>query len=150
MVIVVMVAVVVIMMMVMVTVLIAVFVRRIVVVVVMVFVTVLVRMAVVVFGMNVELGAFDLETFLALGVQVVAVQVQLLQFVLELVKINAEIEHRANKHIAADAAEDVEVESFHERYSSTLFEDMRHILCSWLRMLSSRNSIDALRQAQLQ
>jgi hypothetical protein len=44
---------------------------------------------------------------------VIAVEVELFQFVLELVRINAEIEHRADKHISADAAEDVEVEGFH-------------------------------------
>ena len=70
-------------------------------------------MIVIVFQVNVELRSFDLKTFGAFDVQVVTVEVQLREFVLELVKINAEIQHRADEHVAADAAEDVEIESLH-------------------------------------
>jgi hypothetical protein len=33
--------------------------------------------------------------------------------VLELVRVNAKVQQRADKHIAADAAENVEVKGFH-------------------------------------
>src|SRR5262245_38481228 len=38
---------------------------------------------------------------------------QLLQFMLEVVRVHAQINHRADKHVAADTAEDVEIKSFH-------------------------------------
>jgi hypothetical protein len=84
------------------------------------FVTVPVRMLVpvVVREVNIELRPFNLKSFGAARVEMIAVQMQLLQFVLEVMEINAEIEHRANKHIAADAAEDVEVKSFHGQYTA--------------------------------
>lgn len=74
--------------------------------------------AVFVLQMNVKFSALDLKSFRTLRMQVITVDVQLLELVLELVKINAEVQHRADKHIAADAAEDVEKEGFHSAWSS--------------------------------
>jgi hypothetical protein len=98
-------------------------------VLVVVMMVVTVRMAMVVFEMNIELRAFNLKPFGPFGVQVIPVEMELFEFVLELVKINTKIQHRADKHITANAAEDVEVEGFHER----------HILCSRFAMFSSCN-----------
>lgn len=80
---------------------------------VVVFMLVPVRMAVLVLEMDVELRPLYLKTLRPLRVQVITVQLQLLQFALELAEINAQIQHRADKHIAANAAEDVEIESLH-------------------------------------
>lgn len=73
----------------------------------------LVRMVVIVREMNVELHAFNLRFVFSRAVQVIAVEMQLCQFVLELMEINAEVEQRTDEHVAADAAENIEVKSFH-------------------------------------
>jgi hypothetical protein len=88
----------------------------------LVFVTVTARMAVVMIvrEVDIEFRAFDLKTFCALCMQVITVKMKLFEFVLELVEINAEVEHRANEHIAADAAEDVQIYCFHSMLFVTL------------------------------
>lgn len=63
--------------------------------------------------MDIELDAGDLGFFSACGVEVVAVEVKFGEFGLEVIERYAEVEHGADEHIAADAAEAVEVESFH-------------------------------------
>ena len=45
--------------------------------------------------------------------EVVFVQAKLREFALELFEVHAEVEQRADEHVAADAAEDVEVEGLH-------------------------------------
>src|SRR5689334_9518263 len=80
---------------------------------VFVIMMVIVAMFMIVLQMNIELHAGDSGFLAARNVQVIAIEPQLLQLVLELVRINAKIEQRGNEHIAADAAEDVEVKSFH-------------------------------------
>ena len=62
---------------------------------------------------HVELHAFEVAFLLARGVQVVTVQFQLGQFDFQLVQADAEVEHGPDEHVAADAAENVEVKSFH-------------------------------------
>ena len=62
---------------------------------------------------DIELYAFDACLVLTRDVQVVTVQFELLQFVRELVCIHAQIDQCADKHIAADAAENVQVERLH-------------------------------------
>ena len=71
------------------------------------------RVVMVLRQMNVELDAFDAGFLPACNVEVIAVQLQLLQVVLQPVGIHAQIQERADEHIAADAAEKVQVESFH-------------------------------------
>jgi hypothetical protein len=61
---------------------------------------------------NIKFDAFDLATFGAMRVEVVAVQGKFGEFFFELVKVNAQINHGANEHVAADAAENIEVKSF--------------------------------------
>jgi hypothetical protein len=90
-----------------------VFVFMIVVVVVMrVFVTVIVSM--VIGQMNVEFHTGDPGFFLARDVEVVTIDAQFLQFMFELMRVDAEVQQRAEKHIAADAAEDIEVKDVHK------------------------------------
>jgi hypothetical protein len=83
-------------------------------------VTVLVGMAGLMFvsQMNIEFRAGDRAALLTRHVQVVAVQPELLQLVFQFVRIHSKIEHRADEHVAADAAEDVEVKRFHFRCSA--------------------------------
>ena len=59
--------------------------------------------------MNLELHSLDGGFVSAGNVQMVAVEIQLFQFVLQFVRIDTEIEQRADKHVAADAAEDVQI-----------------------------------------
>ena len=70
-------------------------------------------MVMVVRQVNIELHALDLGFLFSRGVQVIAVERQLRKFVFELVEINAEIEHRTNKHVATDSAENIKVKCFH-------------------------------------
>jgi len=70
-------------------------------------------MFVVVRQMHVELHALDAGFLFAGDVKVVAVELQFFQFVLQLVRVHAQINHRADEHVTADAAENVEVKRFH-------------------------------------
>ena len=81
-------------------------------VVVVVVPVIAVRMPVV-FQVHVELHAGDARLFPALLVKVVAVEAQLAEFGFQPGEIDAEIERRAEEHVAADAAEDVEIEGVH-------------------------------------
>jgi hypothetical protein len=63
--------------------------------------------------MHVKLHAFDGGLVLARDVEVIAVELEFTEFVLEFVRVHAQINQRANEHVAADAAEDVEIEGFH-------------------------------------
>jgi hypothetical protein len=74
---------------------------------------VLVRMGVRASEMDVELKAFDGRFVSAPRVQVKALHAQFFQLVFELVKVDAKINQGADEHIAADAAENIEVKSFH-------------------------------------
>jgi hypothetical protein len=71
-------------------------------------------MFVLVCEMDVKLRAGNGSSFLPRHVQMIFVQTKFLQLMLERVRIHAEIQHRADEHVTADAAEDVEVKSFHE------------------------------------
>jgi len=62
---------------------------------------------------DIEFYAGDSGFFPARDVEVVAIHAQFFQFVLEPMGVHAQIQQGANEHVAADAAEDVEVESFH-------------------------------------
>jgi hypothetical protein len=76
-------------------------------------VIVIVVMMVIVGQMNIKFDSGDSGFFLARDVEVIAIDLQFLQLVLELMGVNAQVEQRAQKHVAADAAEDIEVEDFH-------------------------------------
>ena len=72
-----------------------------------------VLMIVSVLQMHIELHAFDLGFLLASRMQMVAIELQFPEFVLKLVKINAKVEQRTDKHVAADATENIEIKCFH-------------------------------------
>ena len=63
-------------------------------------------------GVNIEFDALNLAAFGPMGVQVVAAQGEFGQFVLQLAKLHAQIQHGPQKHVAADAAENIEIKSF--------------------------------------
>ena len=63
--------------------------------------------------MNIKLCSFDPRAFLAGDVEMILFQGQLLKLVFELMKIHTEIDQRAEKHIATDAAENIEIEGGH-------------------------------------
>jgi len=68
-----------------------------------------VLVAVLLRKVNVEFDAFDGRFVGAGNMQMVAVELQPLQFVLQVVWVHSEIEQGADKHVAAHAAEDVEI-----------------------------------------
>ena len=81
---------------------------------VIVFVTVMVVVVIVVVReVDIELHAGDAGFLLARNVEVIAVELEFLQLAFQLARVHAEVEQRADEHVAADAAEDVEVKSFH-------------------------------------
>ena len=79
----------------------------------MMLVRVVVRVFVIVRQMHVEFHAFDAGFLFARDVQVVAAKLQFFQLAFQLVRVRAQINHRADEHVAADAAEDVEIKRFH-------------------------------------
>jgi hypothetical protein len=77
-------------------------------------VRVLVSVVVAMRPVHVELHAFDGGLARAVDVQVpVLTERELAQFRFKFPGIHAEVDHRAEEHVAADAAEDVEVKGFH-------------------------------------
>ena len=62
---------------------------------------------------DVELDSLNVRLGFAADVQLVAAQTQLRQFGLEHRCIDADVDHRAKEHVAADAAENIEVECLH-------------------------------------
>ena len=63
--------------------------------------------------MHVQLDAFDAVFLPAGGVQVVAGEVEFAQLPFEQFKLDAQIQERAQEHVAADAAEQVQIQRFH-------------------------------------
>ena len=63
---------------------------------------------------NIEFRSLDLKPFRARCVQVIAADRQFRQLALKMFERHPEIEHRAQKHIAADAAENIEEKCFHQ------------------------------------
>jgi len=73
----------------------------------------IVAMIMVVGQMDIELHSGDAGFFLTRDMEVIIAKTQFLQLVLELMRIDAEVQQRSHKHIAADAAEDVQIKCFH-------------------------------------
>ena len=63
--------------------------------------------------MNIKLHAFDAGFLFACDVEVITVKFQFLQLALQLARIRAEVNQRADEHVAADAAENIKVKRFH-------------------------------------
>ena len=82
---------------------------------VMVFL-VFVSVGVLVRQMDIKFDAFDLGFMAARPMQVIAFKTQFSELTLELMEINPEVEQRADQHIAADSAENIEIKCFHKLY----------------------------------
>ena len=63
--------------------------------------------------MHIELHSLNGGLVLARDVEVIAIELELAEFVFQLVRVHAQIDQRANEHVAADAAKDVEIKGFH-------------------------------------
>jgi hypothetical protein len=61
--------------------------------------------------MHIEFHPFDLAAFGPMGVKMVVVQRELPQLPLDLVEVHAQVNHRAQEHVPADAAENIQVKS---------------------------------------
>jgi hypothetical protein len=70
-------------------------------------------MIVIVFDVHIELHAVDPGLLPAGNVEVITVEPEFLQFLLELADLDAQVDQRAEEHVAADAAEQVEIKRFH-------------------------------------
>lgn len=66
--------------------------------------------------MHIELHPLDASFLFTTLVQVVTIQAKFRQFALQLLEINAQVEQRANEHVAADAAENVQIKCLHARF----------------------------------
>ena len=64
--------------------------------------------------MNEELRTGNLSAFRAIHVKVVAGQSQLLQFSIQLMRVEPEVHQSAEKHVATDTAKNIEIKGFHE------------------------------------
>ena len=64
--------------------------------------------------MDVELDSLNVRLGFAADVQLVTAQIQLRQFALEHRCIDADVDHCAEKHVAADAAENIKVKCLHQ------------------------------------
>jgi hypothetical protein len=82
---------------------------------IMVMTMILLLMRVIVFmsQVNIELNPGDARFLGALGMQVVTLQMKLLQFVLKPMQVHSQIEQSANEHVAADAADEIEIKCLH-------------------------------------
>jgi hypothetical protein len=72
------------------------------------------RVGVILFEMHVEFRPRDARPLPARHVEVIAIQTELRQLAFELFDVKAQVQHRADEHVTADAAEDIEVKSFHD------------------------------------
>jgi len=63
--------------------------------------------------MDIKLHAGDAGFLFARDVKMIAAEFQLLQLALQLARIRTEVNQRADEHVAADAAENIEVKRFH-------------------------------------
>ena len=63
--------------------------------------------------MDIEFCAFDIQPLLAADVQVITLEFEFGQLALELRKIDPEIEQSADEHVAANPAENVQVDRVH-------------------------------------
>ena len=63
--------------------------------------------------MHIKLHSLDVRPLFPSGMQVKAIQLQFEQFAIQLLELNTKIEHRANEHVATNAAENIEVNSLH-------------------------------------
>jgi hypothetical protein len=70
-------------------------------------------MFVLVRQMHVKLRSRNPSSLLPRYVQVIFAQPKLFQLVFELMCVHAQVQHRANKHVATDTAEDIQIYRLH-------------------------------------
>src|SRR5262245_21086986 len=70
-------------------------------------------MMVIVLKVDVELRSLDACFLTASDVQMELIQMQLLQFILQLTQLHSKIEHGANKHVATDSTKYIQVKRLH-------------------------------------
>jgi hypothetical protein len=63
--------------------------------------------------MDIKLHACDAGFLFARDVKMITAEFQLLQLALQLARIRAEVNQRADEHVAADAAKNIKVKRFH-------------------------------------
>jgi hypothetical protein len=85
----------------------------------MVMVMVMVPMGMLV-GVNVEFDSFDTRFVLARCVQMKVAQPELRKLPLQIREGHPQINQRADKHVAADSAENIQVQCFHFSAASVL------------------------------
>lgn len=76
-------------------------------------VCVLVGMFMLMHDVNIEFRSRDAALFTTADMDVVSVERQCSQLLLDCLWVNSEVNHGTDEHVAADAAEDIEVESLH-------------------------------------
>lgn len=76
---------------------------------------IIVIMVVMLVQVNIELKAVNVGFLSWLDMQMIAIELQLFQFTIKLRRLHADIEQRANKHVATDAAENIEIKRFHKK-----------------------------------
>jgi hypothetical protein len=79
-----------------------------------VLVAVFAMLMVFLFEVNIELGARDGSAFLSGNMEMISANGKLAQFLLEAMEIQSQIEDRAQEHVAADSAENVQIQSLHD------------------------------------
>jgi hypothetical protein len=82
-------------------------------VLVVMLVIVAMLVCVVMLEMNIEFNAGDRRAGRACDVQMIFVQPELTQFAFEPRKINSQVQQGADQHVAADSAEDIQINCFH-------------------------------------
>ena len=63
--------------------------------------------------MNIKFNTLDAALVALCEMKVVPVNIELFQFVFELLRVYPQIDQRADKHVATDAAKKIQVEGFH-------------------------------------
>ena len=86
---------------------------------VMVFMPVMIISMIVIVGVDVELHPFDAGFLFTGSVQMKIVQVQFGQFALELIERHPQVQQRADEHIAADSAENIQIQSLHFTFAQS-------------------------------
>jgi hypothetical protein len=69
---------------------------------------------VIVGKMNIKFHPVDISLLLGVRVKVITLKTQFGDLAFDVLQVDAEIDHRPEKHIAADAAKNIEIENFHE------------------------------------
>src|SRR5207247_8740288 len=86
---------------------------------------------------NLEFGPTDVRPLLAGNMQMIILKAKRRQRLLQAVEVHAQVKQRADEHVAADPAEEVEIERFHESRSSTWLPEQHQRLAERLHCASA-------------